>query len=394
MELLCGLSDRKGIGLRAYDSVLTAIDVGASKVCAAIFSTGEEPLGLAVAPVAGWPEHSPSKAELASLIGQAVSEADAMAGHHTSRAWFSLSGKSIRHRLARGMVRTSSADRRVSRADLERAIAAAVPGRTKVLHRLLISSVLDGREILEDPTGQPGERLEVNLLLVEAEDGRLAEYRQIAADAHLEAAGFIAGILAAVSVLTPAEREIGTAVLDLGATHTSVAVSLRGTVRHLGRIDLGSLHLTKDLAVVLGLPLAKAERLKREAWTPDADGNRPATQAAQVIAARLGEILELAGADLKAAGWAERLPGGYVLTGGGAPPESLLVLASETLGGPARLGLPGLGPDRGMLAGPAYAVLLGLKSAVHAAIFSAKDGFTPRGGSRWRSWFPQRRLPT
>ena len=378
---------------RARCNILTAIDVGASKVCAAVFPFGKEPSGLAVIPIAGWPEHPSTEPGLAVLIERAVSEADAMAGHKTSQVWFSLSGNSVRYRLVRGLVQTAATDRLVSRSDLERAIAAAVPGRAKVLHQLLISTILDGREILEDPTGQAGERLEVNIQLVEAEGGQPALLQRMAAHAHLKTEGFVAGSLATVSVLTPAEREIGTAVLDLGATHTTAAVCLRGRVRHLGGIGLGSLHLAKDLAVVLGLPLAKAERIKREVLAPDTDQDQLAAPAGRVIAARLGETLELIRAELDTAGWAGRLPGGYVLTGGGAPPESLFDLAREALGAPVRLGLPSLGPSQGLLAGPAYAVLLGLHAVVHAADFVAKDGFMPKGGSRWRSWFPQRRLP-
>ena len=242
--------------------------------------------------------------------------------------------------------------------------------------------------MLEDPSGRKGRRLEANVLAVEAEPWRDDELRRAVALAGLECQGFIAGTLAAASVLASAEKEIGTAILDCGAVHTSVVVYARGAPRHLATVSLGGMHITRDLAVATGLPIARAEMLKIETQHAGKETGAIETLAGRVMAARIGEILEKVQAELARAGWAGRIPGGYVLTGGGALLANMRALAERAFSGSVRLGLPSLGQTDGMIAGPAFATLLGLAEAVRGF-----GNHLPKGGGRWSSRSPRRNLP-
>lgn len=364
--------------------------MGAVKVCAVVASPDNEPLGLGVAPVPGWPDRFPSAHELGVAVAKAVAEADRMAAHHSRRVWAALSGPAVKCRVAEGVVQITSTDLRVGRADLERVMASVAPPNSDLLHRLLVSTTLDGEEILEDPLGLTGRRLEARIVLVEAAGKRREELHRALAAIGLQAAGFIAGILASASALTPAEREVGAAIVDLGATHTSVTVYLRGSPRHMAIINLGGLHATRDLSVALGMPIVKAEELKLEgAWSKAKEQDL----AAQVIFARVGETLELVRSELIRTGWAGRLPGGFVLTGGGAMLAELKTLAGTVLGAPVRIGLPQVGTAQELVAGSAYAVVIGLAAAVRHHTRAGESGSMTKGVGWWKSWYPRRRLP-
>lgn len=366
---------------------LTVVDLGATKVCAAVCSPSGEPLGLAVCPCPGWLEHYPAPDEIGQAVLAATTEADAMAGrHHSRRIWIGLAGQDLHYGEAVGMVRIGPQERRVTRTDLDRALYVAAAPSRDTLHRLFMAALLDEVEMHEEPLDRFGRRLEVKALVIEADAAKRVKIREVLAARGLETQGFVAGPLALGSVLTPAEKEIGTAVLDLGAVHTSVAVFARGAPRFAAAVPLGGLHVTRDLAVALGIPLGKAEmeKLAPRLGADDLDLR------ARVVRARCTEILEHVRKALERSGWLARLPGNYVLAGGGALQAGLPELAEQVLGGPARLGLPGLEAVGGMVARPGYAVIMGLAQVVRRY---GAPSTAPKEVGWWRSKSPQRNLP-
>ncbi|MGQ9778471.1 MAG: cell division protein FtsA [Bacillota bacterium] len=372
---------------------LMALEVGSSKICAAVFGPEDELLGFAAVPLPGFPERSPSFFELVEGMAKATDEAKAMAETHGKKVWVILSPAVVRAHSAKGLVKVSGPEGKVNRGDLARAVAAACTDERGVIHRLFLGSALDGREVLEDPIGLAGDRLEVDLLFVRADEDYCLGLRQAAMAAGLEIAGFLAGFLCLGSVLSPAEREIGTAVVDLGAAHTTAVVYLRGRLRAVIPSALGSLHLTKDLAVVFGFSRRRAEELKKAIFSRSTKKDEQTDRAVRVMGARLGEIFALVRQELEDNGWMGKLAGGFVLTGGGAVTEEILAIAREVLMGPVRLGFPQLEYFSGIMAGPGYAAILGAAQAIRAYGAEGMEAST-KGVTRWRSWSLRRRMPT
>lgn len=183
----------KGSATVGRDSLLTGIDVGASKVCAVVASPTGEPLGLAVAPMPGWPERSPTPAEVGRTIAAAVMEADLMTDDERSRhVWVALSGAAARIAVYEGVVKNGSQERSVTQADFEKAASMLSAPGASPMHRLLVASILDGVETLEEPVGRAVSRFEAKLLVVEADGKRREDIRQALTVAGLEAQGFIA----------------------------------------------------------------------------------------------------------------------------------------------------------------------------------------------------------
>jgi cell division protein FtsA len=70
-------------------------------------------------------------------------------------------------------------------------------------------------------------------------------------------------LAAAEAVLTPEERELGVALVEIGAGTTSTVVYHGGAIRHTAVLPVGGGHVTNDLAAALRTPFADAEKLKQ-----------------------------------------------------------------------------------------------------------------------------------
>ena len=70
-------------------------------------------------------------------------------------------------------------------------------------------------------------------------------------------------LAAAEAVLTPDEKELGVALVDIGGGTTDFAIFERGSLWHTGVVAVGGDHFTNDIAVGLRTPVPDAEKIKR-----------------------------------------------------------------------------------------------------------------------------------
>ena len=143
-------------------------------------------------------------------------------------------------------------------------------------------------------------------------------------------------IAAAEAVLTPDEKELGVALVDIGGGTTDIAIFERGSLWHTAVIGVGGDHFTNDIAVGLRTPIPDAEKLKRKCGCAlsamvDEDetidvasvgGRRPRVMArrilSEILQPRAEEIFHLVWDEIRRAGYEKSLNSGIVLTGGGA----------------------------------------------------------------------------
>ena len=74
-------------------------------------------------------------------------------------------------------------------------------------------------------------------------------------------------LASAEAVLTRDERELGTAVIDIGGGTTDIAVFMKNAVHFTKVLAVGGAHFTRDLAIGLQTPMEDAERIKKESGT-------------------------------------------------------------------------------------------------------------------------------
>jgi len=181
-------------------------------------------------------------------------------------------------------------------------------------------------------------------------------------------------------VLSEDEMEAGVALVELGGGTTDVTVFHERKIRHLASLPWGGATVTNDIVKGLSLPYAEAGRIK-ERWgyaqasgvdpretfeVAGPPGGQPREVArellAHIIEQRMDEVFALVAEQIEKSGFADRLTGGIVLTGGGAALEGITELAERTFAAPVRVGVPGegLGGLVDSIRRPKFATAVGL----------------------------------
>jgi cell division protein FtsA len=279
----------------------------------------------------------------------------------------------------------------------------------EIIHLLPRDFVVDGQDGVKRPVGMYGTRLEVEAHIVTGVATALANVAKCVQRAGLDVEEMVLEPLAsAEAVLSPAERDLGVVVADVGGGTTSLGVFANGGLCHVAILPVAGAHLTNDIAVGMRTSTAEAEKLKVRwgAASPSAvsegemievfnvGGRQPRVLPRRVLAEfiepRLDEIFSLVQGQIRRSGYTHRVPAGIVLTGGTAQLEGLVEYAEARLSLPARLGLPE------QLAGlvetvrsPGFSTGVGL--ALYGARSRGKSGAAHRNGTttfwdRTRAW--------
>jgi cell division protein FtsA len=365
---------------------IAALDVGTQKVTLLVAErthTGLSILGIGTSASRGMRTGRVSDVEkTAAAILAALTEAERMAGSQIHNVRVSVSGDHVKGENSHGVARIDNDE--VSSRAAARAITAAraipLPKDHRIIHLLRREFVVDGQAGNETPVGMSGVRLEPHLHVISAAEAALRNLAKSCNRAGLSVTETIASSLAsAEAVLEQDEKELGVAVVDLGAGTTDVAVFQRGSVVHSTVLGVGGQDVTRDLAHVLETPLGEAESIKKRHGCAVADlvdeelrvevggigGRDPreveARLLAEIIEPRLEEIFEDVRDSIVKSGYGELLTSGIVLTGGTAMMPGIVSLASRVLAMPVRLGEPsgieGLGDE---IDDPSFATAVGL----------------------------------
>jgi len=165
----------------------------------------------------------------------------------------------------------------------------------------------------------------------------------------------------------------------VGAGTADIAIFIDGTVWHTVTLGVGGEYVTGDIAIGLRLPPDVAEQVKIEHGhacaaqvPPEARVTVPAFggetrqvvphwKLAEIIGARVEEILSMIQQEVKRSGYDGLLSAGVVLCGGTAQLPGIQELGRDILGLPVRVGAPQ--SIRGLVdkvSNPAHAVGAGL----------------------------------
>jgi len=374
------------------DRLVAGLDIGSAKTTAVIAEVvGDLPkhptvniLGVGQARTTGLRRGIVADIEeTMRCINKALADAEQMAGCKVESVFCGIAGEHVQAVTSTGIASVTGAE--ISRSDVERANAVAraqsIPQDRELIHAIPQEYTVDKNLGIRDPIGMIGTRLETEMYLVTIGSSPAMNLRK-----SVERAGYkvqelvLEPLAAALSVLTEDEKELGVALVEVGAGTTDLAVFHEGKIRHLGTIGYGGNNVSSDIVHGLGVTQTDAERLKEAygcAYEPMvehgevirlpstvAQGDRqiPRELLAHIIHQRTSEIYELAVRDIEQAGFLKRLAAGVVVTGGVGAMPGMAELASEVFGIGARIGVPGefLGGLADSVQAPRYATAVGL----------------------------------
>jgi cell division protein FtsA len=386
--------------MRRKEELVAGLDIGTTKICCIV---GERtPDGVDIIGIGTTESRGLRKGVVINIdatvqsIGRAIEEAELMAGCEISNVYAGIAGGHIRGFNSNGIVAVK--DREVRENDVVRVVDAAkavnLPIDREVIHVLPQEYIVDDQRGILEPIGMSGVRLEANVHIV---TGAITSMQNIVKCANKCGVHVIDIVLeqlaSSVAVLTPEEKELGVALVDIGGGTTDIAVWNKRSIVHTAVIPLGGNNITKDIAVGLRTPMADAEKIKTKygcAMTdmigqtetiqvPSVGGRRPRELKREILCTiiepRAEEMLALVGRQLQEAGALENLASGVVLTGGAAVMDGMPELAEDVLGVPVRRGVPnGIGGLVDVVRNPRFATGVGL---VQWAQSLGKSAFVP-----------------
>lgn len=379
------------------EGLITALDIGSSKVSALIAQKGDG--GELVVLGTGQRESRGVKrgyiADMSSTevaVREAVEQAERIAGVSIEDVWVAFSAGGLLSDIVK--LEVDLGGHRVEQGDIDDLLKAARsaldPQGRMVLHAQPTRYTLDGLTGTPKPLGLHADRLGVEIHVVATEGSPVRNLDLCVRSAHLDVKSIVAAPVATgLAVLSDEERDLGVALVEIGAGVTNVSVFQNGVLTGLASINMGSADVTDDIASAFGTSRAQAERMKcfhgsanmspRDnhdmidvapiSTDQGEEGSRiTKAQLIATIRLRLDRLMQEVSRELKKLNFDDPVGRQIVLTGGGAELKGVADYAQQALGRTVRVGRPrGLSALPDAHSGPAFSTLSGL------AMFAAAD---------------------
>lgn len=356
------------------EDIIAGLDIGSTAVRLVIGQkisgpSGEELqiIGAVSSPTAGVSKGVVNSIEeTTSSISACLEKAERIIGLPITNVWVGINDPHIKCEISKGVVAVSKSDGEINEADVARAIEAAralaVPVNYEILHVMPIKFSVDNQNDIKDPIGMSGIRLEVEALIIQGLSTQTKNLTKAIFRTGLDIEDLVISPLAAAeAVLSPKQKELGVALINIGSSTTSLAVYEERNLLHAAVLPIGSEYITNDIALGLRCPINLAERIKLEHGhansslfekdeeidisdlVKEEDVNDDISVVskkyiAEIIEARVEEIFEKIDKELQKIDRSGMLPAGAIFTGSGSQLDGLIDVAKRTLRLPAALG--------------------------------------------------------
>ena len=406
--------------MQGQENIIVGLDIGTTKICAVVGEkTGDKIniVGIGTHPSIGLRKGVVVNIEsTVESIQKAVEEAELMAGCEISSVYAGIAGGHITGFNSRGIVAIKGPE--VTQQDVDRVIdaarAVAIPMDREVIHVIPQEFIIDDQGGIQNPVGMSGVRLEAKIHIVTGAVTSAHNIVKCANRSGLDVCDIVLEPLASgEAVLTDEEKDVGTALLDLGGGTSDLAILSGKNIKHTFVLSLGGSNLTNDISIGLRASMAEAEKIKKKYGTcvarsinseetievPGMGGRKPRKLPRQILGEilepRVEEIFTLIKREIFRAGMDKIVTSGVVLTGGSSLLEGIEDIAETVFDLPSRLGRPrGISGLTDVVNNPMYATAVGL--VLYGARIQPKKKFRIRDTNifnrvmtRMKRWFKE-----
>jgi cell division protein FtsA len=366
--------------------VVVGLDIGTTKICTVVGEIGEgrvNIIGLGTHPSKGLRKGMVVNIDsTVQSIKKAVEEAELMADCHITSVYAGIAGGHIKGINSHGVIAVKN--REITPNDVRRVIdaasAVAIPMDREVIHIIPQEFIVDDQDGIKDPVGMSGVRLEGRVHIITGAISSAQNIIKCANRAGLDVDDIVLEQLgSSEAVLTPEEKDLGVAIIDIGGGTTDLVVFSNDAIKHTAVVSLAGNHITSDISMGLRTPLEEAEKIKKRYGSalvsmvqkdetievPSVGGRKPRILSrqmlAEIIEPRVEEILTLVHNEVMKTEYGDLIASGLILTGGTAILEGIPELAEQIFNLPVRRGTPlGIGGLVDLVNSPIYATGVGL----------------------------------
>ncbi len=345
-----------------------ALDIGTTKVCAIVGRRNDlgqiEILGYGRVAGDGVQRGVVTNIDkTVKAIKEAVERAERQIAQQITEVNVGIAGQHIASRQNHGMITRDDDMVEITQVDIDELITSMrklplKPGE-EILHIIPQDYCVDDEWGIDEPIGMCGTRLGANFHIITCQNSASRNIMRCVQKAELAVSDLtLEPIASAASVLTEADKRDGVVLVDIGGGTTDITIFADGKINHTCVLPFGGDVITSDIRKVFRITLTDAEDLKTKfgnALSTEAALNRfirianrrgqehteiSESDLAEVIQARMEEILRYVDFQISASDARDRLQGGIVLTGGGSLLKNIEKLTEFYTGIPTRVGLP------------------------------------------------------
>ncbi|MFA5828121.1 MAG: cell division protein FtsA [Candidatus Shapirobacteria bacterium] len=357
--------------MQQHSKIINGVDIGTTKITTIIGQYFENEDRFNVVAVSSIPSLGFRKGQIIDLdqatqtITQSIESAERMAGFQINDACVSIAASHIESINSQGVVAISAQNGEIEPSDIERVVEAAkavsLPAGKEIIHVIPHIYTVDGQEGIVDPVGMNGIRLEVEAHIIVASSPAIKNLKKCFTDIGININSLVfSGLSTAKAALTPTEKELGVALVDIGGTITTITIFSESAPVYSAVIPIGANNVTNDLAIGLRFSLEDAEKIKLKLakiietkkyeneielshfgiLNDEKKKISIQTAVSGIIKPRLEEIFSLIYNEIGKSGFQESIPAGIVLTGGGALTVNAKDICSKIIPLPLRISEP------------------------------------------------------
>ncbi len=308
-------------------------------------------------------------------------------GLEIKEVYVGIAGHHIKSLQTRGDIVRQNTEEEITRKEIDQLVAdqykTYIPAGDQIIDVIPQEFTIDNFQNIPNPIGYGGVKVGANFHIITGDKNAIRNINRSVEKAMLATKDLVLQPLAsAAAVMGQEDMEAGVAIVDIGGGTTDLAVFYEGILKHTAVIPFAGENITNDIKTGLGVLKTQAEQMKVQfgsALSNEAKANAyitipglrgmPAKEIsvknlANIIQARMSEILDFVTYHLKQVGLDNKaLNGGIILTGGGSQLRHMIQLTEYATGLNARIGFPNEHLAAGHieeLAKPTYSTCIGL----------------------------------
>ena len=364
------------------EDLIFGLDIGASKIN--LFAGVANGDSVRVLECGDFPLTNADEFDhVVEMLKQAAQTVESITGVDVHDVYVGIAGMHVSAVNYKGLITLPTGEVRSQDIEMVKDQASTIPESAgQIIHVFPGEYTLDDQTGIRNPKGLNGRRLGVEVQVVTSRPSAIQNLDKCVRSAGLHTVEFVwEPLAAAYAVLTADEKELGVALVDVGAGTADVAVFVGESLRYTASLDIAGNSITSDISKCLKVPisLSKAEEIKKKYGTCkitnlDAAETFPVPGVgergdvlcsrnllARVITARVEEIFKLLKKDLEKHGIVGLINGGIVLTGGCCALDGIDEIAEKVFEKPVRIGRPkGVSGIQDAFRKPSYATGIGL----------------------------------
>ncbi len=369
----------------ASSKIYVGLEIGTSKVCIVVGEVRSDG-AIKILGVGQHPSAGVRKGEIVdsdtvqTCLHDALTRAEERAEVDIDTVFLAVTGSHIESVNNRGAIRVADEKMEISAEDLAEVKQIArdvtIPKDNGYIHSIIQHYFVDGQEKVLNPIGMLGKKLEADYHIIHGVKTRIQNAIKCVREISLEVEDVVFGPVAAAQVVLNREaKNEGALLIDMGGGTTDYICFVDGAVVASGSVGIGGDHITNDIALVLKIPLARAEKLKvthgsaallsstSELIAVDGNSSRKVERSylSEIMNARVTELLDVIVEDIRGKGLLDKIGKGIFLTGGSSLMTGLDEVTAEVFALPVQKSDPASmsGPSA-LFENPQYATPVGL----------------------------------